>query len=338
MAKSVYSTNRYKGNVNSAWTKVFKFIKKEWRVLDIGCSSGYLGKALKERKNTEVIGVDINKDDIQEAKQNLDQAYVLDLEKESLPKIGMFDAIIMADVIEHLVDPVAVLKKLKKHLKPGGRLVFSIPNMTNVTVRVELLQGRFEYKEFGLLDKTHIHFYDQEEVERVLSESGFEIQEYDCTIKNIPDDILKKELQATGIELTDKLKKHLNDPSARIYQFIGYAEPKQRVKHKKPKSTSPQDVVAKEVNHIQTTLKKEKAELKQNLEANIKKLESQKRELNKRLADIENSKGWRLLTWVREKRDFIQSVFHRGKWKSYAWLLLLNMFIWLVSLSILKIK
>src|SRR5688572_24540602 len=115
---SVYANNTM-ANVrpNDAWYKLFTFIPPNARILDVGCSSGNLGAALKEQKGDTVVGIDIDEPDIQKAKQVLDEAHVVDLEKDDLGRFGKFDVIIMADVIEHLIDPVGVLKKLRPLLK-----------------------------------------------------------------------------------------------------------------------------------------------------------------------------------------------------------------------------
>lgn len=289
---SVYSNNDMKNiRANDSWFKIETFVPEGARVLDVGCSSGNLGKALKKSKKIYCVGIDIDIEDTNLAKKVLDEAHVINLENDDLNFLGTFDVIIMADVIEHLVDPVMVLQKLKPLLKKKGKFIFSIPNMANVTTRLELLKGRFEYKDFGLLDRTHIHFYDHAEVERIFAAAGYVVKETDCTIRTIPDDILKKELKNIGIELTDTLKKHLNNPDARTFQFIGYAQVHSGSNGVKLKSTTPLDVITQEIDAIRDDFSGQISEKNEQLET----IKLQYNNASSRLSEIYQSKGWKML-------------------------------------------
>ena len=295
---TIYSNNTYsEDRPNDAWYKLFQFIEPNSTVLDIGCSSGNLGKALKKAKSIKVVGLDIEESDVLLAKKNLDEAHLLNIETDDISHLGMFDIVVFADVIEHLLNPIHALEKVKSVLKPGGKIVFSIPNMANVTIRLELLKGKFAYKDFGLLDRTHLHFYDKQEVERVFTEAGFAIKEYDCTVRNIPDDILKKELALIGIELSTKLKQVMNDSEATIYQFIGYAQVS-NAKHATTKSSSSLDSVTREIdginaNHLREVKQKEQI-IADKMAENLA-LAKEVTRLDKELSQILNSKGWKAL-------------------------------------------
>jgi 2-polyprenyl-3-methyl-5-hydroxy-6-metoxy-1,4-benzoquinol methylase len=293
---SVYSNNQLKTQAsNEAWTKLFSFIEPGATVLDIGCSSGQLGAALKKQKQVHVIGLDIDKDDVELAKHNLDEAYVSNIETDDLSQYGTFDYVMMADVVEHLMNPIAALKKVRKLLKPGGKFVFSIPNMANVTTRIELLKGSFMYKDFGLLDRTHLHFYDQTEVNRVLSEAGFTVQDMDCTTREIPEDLLKQELDGVGIALTPKLHKVLSQPDATIYQFIGVAVPGKATKKMKVATTTPLDIISVEIENVRMAHQAEVRELR----AHAARLDKRILELDHALQTILNSRSWKAVQTVR---------------------------------------
>jgi len=211
---------------NSSWTKIYNFIPENSEVLDIGCSSGNFGAALIEYKKCTVDGIDYNSRDVKAARKVLRQAWVSDIEKDDLKKIvknRKYDAIIMADVIEHLVDPVKALKEIKKLLKPDGFLAFSVPNMAHTWVRLNLLKGEFTHTETGLLDKTHIHFYDVKELERVLDEAGFALERYDSTVVNIPRKMVRDRLGELGLSAEERFFDYLNDSLGHIYQFVGKA-------------------------------------------------------------------------------------------------------------------
>lgn len=290
---SVYSNNNMKNiRANDSWFKIDGFVQEGAHILDVGCSSGNLGKFLKKSKKASVVGVDIDMDDIKLAKKVLDEAHKIDLESDDLGFLGVFDVIIMADVIEHLVDPVNVLKKLRKLLNKDGIFIFSVPNMANVTIRMEILKGSFEYKDFGLLDKTHIHFYDHKEIERVLHCAGYSVVKTNCTIRTIPDDILRNELADIGIEYSDKLKKHFLKPDSSTFQFIGCAIPGVKESTFDIETTTPLDVITVEIDKMRSDFDSRLQYVEDELSRTTKMYDDAANTLN----NIYRSKGWRMLT------------------------------------------
>lgn len=128
-------------------------------VLDVGCNEGYIGRAC-DRSNT-FYGIDVDPQALAVAQQHYAAAALVDLNQTScLPWEVQFDLLIFGDVLEHLVDPPGAYRALvTRYLKPGGRIVVSLPNIANWRIRLDLLLGRFEYTDTGILDRTHLHFY-----------------------------------------------------------------------------------------------------------------------------------------------------------------------------------
>lgn len=147
------------------------------RVLDVGCGAGALGAALKaERPGLEVVGLEGFPEAAERARARLDDVYHLDLDAlDALPAdAGTFDAMVFGDVLEHLRDPARLLRTLRGALAPDGVIVCSIPNVKHWTVVMPLLvHDRWEYQDAGLLDRTHVHFFTLEEIDRMLKECGF---------------------------------------------------------------------------------------------------------------------------------------------------------------------
>jgi len=96
---------------------------------------------------------------------------------ETLGLDADYDFIVAADVLEHLHDPEVVLSVLKQHLKVGGHLVVSLPNVGNLYVRLNMLFGRFPYHTKGILDRTHLHFYTLSSAERMLVKTGWVVEQ-----------------------------------------------------------------------------------------------------------------------------------------------------------------
>ena len=236
---SNYTNFQYGDDKNKPWYKIIGQISANTRVLDIGCSSGSLGELLKKEKGCQVVGVDLDKDDIEIAKKKLDQAFVLNIESDELGILGTFDFVIFADVIEHLVDPVGVLKRVKTLLNSKGSVLFSIPNMAHMSTRLMLLKGRFKYGEIGLLDKTHIHFYDKEEIERVFNSAGYGIEVFDWVERYLPEDLVAQQLQELGLTGSKDFFDMNKSIEALAYEYVGKAVPGGKVIQKQLDFISP---------------------------------------------------------------------------------------------------
>jgi 2-polyprenyl-3-methyl-5-hydroxy-6-metoxy-1,4-benzoquinol methylase len=153
------------------------------RVLDVGCATGYLAAELVARGCT-VVGVEFDPVAAQQARAVCREVVVGDLESEAVRAevqravagAGGVDTVICADVLEHLRDPWAVLAWLRTLLDPGGRAVVSLPNIAHWTVRRELVRGRFDYTDFGLLDRTHLRFFTRASASALAHRAGFAVQ------------------------------------------------------------------------------------------------------------------------------------------------------------------
>jgi 2-polyprenyl-3-methyl-5-hydroxy-6-metoxy-1,4-benzoquinol methylase len=147
------------------------------RVLDLGCGDGHFAARLAEAGN-EVVGVDrLDDPEALDAMSKYLQAD-LDGDLEDLAiQLGneRFDRILLMDVLEHLRSPEDVLAMCSQHLKPDGRLLISVPNVANLTVRLALLAGRWHYTDRGILDRTHMRYFTDRSASRMLNDAGYEI-------------------------------------------------------------------------------------------------------------------------------------------------------------------
>ncbi len=155
------------------------------RVFEIGCGSGATGLALKQKfQGIEFIGLESEEKAAQIAQTRLDKVIVSDIEKVPLDTFGLmreyFDLIICADVLEHLYDPWKTLFILRDYLKPNGKLIASIPNIQNIDVIINLLNGHWTYSKYGLLDATHIRFFTLNEIMKMFSGTGYKMIKCSC--------------------------------------------------------------------------------------------------------------------------------------------------------------
>lgn len=159
--------------------EIFRLVEESARViLDVGCGTGRLGANLRQAvPGRKVFGIEHNNRIAAEAEKLLDGVLVGDLQTMSIhfdPEV--FDCIIFADILEHLVDPAAVLRKLKPHLKPEGKVICSIPNMRHYTAILRLLCRGWEYDDWGLFDRTHLRFFSLRTMKKILADQGFQIE------------------------------------------------------------------------------------------------------------------------------------------------------------------
>jgi 2-polyprenyl-3-methyl-5-hydroxy-6-metoxy-1,4-benzoquinol methylase len=146
-------------------------------VVDLGCGEGFVSQRLASAGN-EVIGVDLLERpkylESMKAYHRCDLSHGLDPEAEPLAS-ARADRVLLLDVIEHLADPEPVLRACRKLLAPQGIAIITVPNVANISVRLSLALGRFEYADRGILDRTHLRFYTRRSARRLLEANGFEV-------------------------------------------------------------------------------------------------------------------------------------------------------------------
>ena len=143
---------------------------------DVGCASGYVAEALRGKGNY-VVGVDLSEEAVSRAAKVLDEALVLDVESESWPSHFVehkFDLILCAELIEHLFDPEAFLKGLRKILKPNGEILITTPNFLLWTNRVRIALGYYGLREV-FFDRGHIRLFSHNGLMATLKEIGYQV-------------------------------------------------------------------------------------------------------------------------------------------------------------------
>lgn len=155
------------------------------RVLEIGCGAGAGLAYLKGRGAEFVTGLELSASAAEEARKRpeIDRVVVADIasgEVDAVLEEGAFDLIIASFVLEHVIDPWAVVRKMKSLLVPGGQLVGALPNVRHVSVSVPLLfSGKWKYVDEGIMDWTHAKFFSKETIRDLLASSGFRVDSID---------------------------------------------------------------------------------------------------------------------------------------------------------------
>jgi len=146
------------------------------RILDLGCGTGALGKALKEKQECYVEGIELNKEAAEIAQKNLDHVCIDNLNryKPNLT-IKKYDCLIFGDILEHLINPWTVLQKFASVLTDGGKVIASIPNIAHPWILSNLEKGLFRYEPAGILDITHLRFFTKTSIFQMFYSAGLKV-------------------------------------------------------------------------------------------------------------------------------------------------------------------
>lgn len=152
------------------------------RVLDLGCASGGLLALLRPRAG-HLAGLELSASAARAAAQVADVVVHGALEDPDLPfEAGSFDLVVLADVLEHLADPVAALRRAVAWTRPGGAVLLSVPNVAHWRARLTLARGRWPAEHSGTFDASHLRWFTHESVAMLLVEAGLVEAQLDAIV------------------------------------------------------------------------------------------------------------------------------------------------------------
>ena len=147
-------------------------------ILDVGCGRGVLAEEFVRRGN-RVVGVDALP--AGQVSTTLSRYIQTDFRVTGLaalkeaPGAAKFDKILLLDVIEHVLDSAGMVRDCLSLLRPGGQIIVSVPNVANISVRMMLLCGTFDYKSRGIMDQAHLRFFTRKSIRQLIERQGFSI-------------------------------------------------------------------------------------------------------------------------------------------------------------------
>jgi SAM-dependent methyltransferase len=194
------------------------------RVLEVGCGAGHVTRHLVANGNA-VVGVEIDAQAAAKAQQFAERVVVADLDQVELAKaVGddHFDVVVLSDVLEHLREPLVTLRAAADLLAPNGYLVVSIPNVGHIDLRLAHLEGRWDYHDTGLLDRTHLRFFTRRSMRQLVRDAGLHVAELRLAQRPAFTTNLDVVPETHPAELVERL---LQEPDAETYQFVAKLVP-----------------------------------------------------------------------------------------------------------------
>lgn len=171
---NVYTFKDFEGSSHRILIDLIgRYSSRGGTLLDLGAAGGELGEAVRGQFD-RTIGFEFDAERIGDLHGRFDSVVIADLETvKTLP--SNVRAVVLADIVEHLRDSTGLLRCVHDVLAPDGKLFISVPNIANITVRLGLLFGIFEYRDRGILDYTHLRFFTMRTIRREIENAGFRI-------------------------------------------------------------------------------------------------------------------------------------------------------------------
>lgn len=202
---------------------ILKSLTPNSKVLELGCAHGRMTRYMKEQLNCIVDTVEIDEEAGKIAAHWANKSFAGDLEDNNLwddlnsVDCNNYDYIIFADVLEHLRWPEKALTGCRKLLRPTGSLWVSIPNIAHNSIIINLMQNKFEYKEVGLLDNTHLRFFTFDSFTKMAEDCGLTLVTRMDLINTVENTEFNHSYNDVPKEVAEFLKtRELGE----VYQFI----------------------------------------------------------------------------------------------------------------------
>lgn len=149
----------------------------EASILEVGCAHGGTGAlALAQNKCQRYVGIEISPEVAGIARTKLTEVLTANIEEVDLPfPEQSFDALVLSEVLEHLIDPWETVSRLSQLVKPGGLVLASSPNISHYSVIGNLVKGSWVLTDRGVMDRTHLRWFTPQLFTELFEQSGFDV-------------------------------------------------------------------------------------------------------------------------------------------------------------------
>lgn len=211
---------------DGAPARVVRMVGDGKQVMEVGAGPGSITKLLTSVSNCRVTALEIDSEAIKKLELICESVYQVDLNDKFWPEAvnidTRFDVVVAADVLEHVYEPLNVLKDMKCFLNDDGYMVISIPHVGHSVIHACLLEEDFEYSNFGLLDRTHIRFFGIRNIQKLFEDAGLKIVHAEFVVRNPEHTEFAKRWSRISPEIRSALAKN---PFGEVYQVVVKAVP-----------------------------------------------------------------------------------------------------------------
>ena len=304
--ENVYNNETYNydyEDLNDSHVVLTRLVSDNAKVLDVGCATGITGTFLSKYKTKNIYGIEMDEKAIEVAKSKniYKEIYNFAIGDKEDPEYlkfynskEKFDYIILADVLEHIYHPDEILIELSKKLNKDGKILVSIPNVANIDIINGLLNNNFNYIDTGLLDVTHIRFFTCNSFIDMINNIS-DSTNINFKIKYISSTYIKVDyMDYTAIkEFLDDNYKDLEI----IQNIFEISISDKKVHNKHIKENNIVDTIENKIIERNNTINK--------LRADNQELRSEVERLTNELNSIVNSKRYKLVNNILNKKDSI---------------------------------
>lgn len=151
------------------------------RIVEVGSSSGALARAYRAANpSCEYIGIEIDPEYAKTSREVCTEVVCGNIESlgdDVFMKLFPSDCWVFGDALEHLYDPWALLRRIRKNILKTSQIVACIPNAQHWSLQAMLNCGQFRYQDMGLLDRTHIRWFTRTTIIEMFESTGYRITE-----------------------------------------------------------------------------------------------------------------------------------------------------------------
>lgn len=213
-------------DADSAPARVVRMVGENKRVMEVGAGPGSITKLLTSVAKCRVTALEIDSEAIKKLTPFCERVYQVDLNNprwhEAVERNGGFDVVVAADVLEHVYEPLTVLKAMTGFLSEHGYMVISVPHVGHSAVHACLLDEDFEYSDFGLLDRTHIRFFGIKNIQKLFEDAGMKIVHAEFVVRNPEHTEFANRWSKISPEIRNVLA---SNPYGSVYQVVVKAVP-----------------------------------------------------------------------------------------------------------------
>ncbi len=173
--------NPQQAHPDDAHSVLMRLIPPNSRVLEIGSASGYLSGYMEQALGCRVTGLEFDPAATAIAAERCSEVHTVDLDTpdalQPAAASAPYDVLLAAAVLEHLKYPERLLQDARSLLKPGARVIVSLPNIAHWSIRLRLLWGMFDYEDYGIMDRTHLRLYTVKTGRELLESQGYPVEQ-----------------------------------------------------------------------------------------------------------------------------------------------------------------